>query len=199
MKTYVLLFGNCQVIGQVSCIDFVQVNWKLWVKSSNKCMFDPIHQKLSTKDVKTIWSKWPKTIWKLKQGNFSVICMKRKPLILTRMNPKINICVHKVLPSLKPYSFIVWMTTTNNNANKWNLSLTSEQETWNRLFLSNFLKTLPLISTNYKNVYRITFCMTLFMRVRVFFIILVQKIDRTYVVWHHYCKQCLVRSVDSHI
>ena len=44
------------------------------------------------------------------------------------------------------------MTTTNNNANKWNLSLTSEQETWKRLFLSNFLKTLPFISTNYRNV-----------------------------------------------
>ena len=34
--------------------------------------------------------------------------------------------------------------------NKWNLSRTSEQATWNKLDLSNFLKTLPFNSTNYE-------------------------------------------------
>ena len=64
-------------------------------------------------------------------------------------------------PSFHPYSFIVCTTTTNNRAKRWNLSLTSLHDTWNRLFLSNFLNTAPFSSTNCnKNHVRppISFC-----------------------------------------
>ena len=37
------------------------------------------------------------------------------------------------LSSLQPYSFMVCTTTTNNKANKWNLSLTSEHDTCKRI------------------------------------------------------------------
>lgn len=40
----------------------------------------------------------------------------------------------------------------NRRIAKWNRSRTSLQDTWNRLFLSNFLKTLPFNSTNYKKI-----------------------------------------------
>merc|ERR1719320_2441531 len=51
------------------------------------------------------------------------------------------------LSSLQPYSFIVCTTTTKRRAKRWNRSLTSEQDTWNKLLRSNFLNTLPLSST----------------------------------------------------
>lgn len=48
------------------------------------------------------------------------------------------------------YSFIVCKTTMKSKTDKWSRSLTSLQDTWNKLFLSNFLNTLPFNSTNCK-------------------------------------------------
>ena len=68
------------------------------------------------------------------------------------------------LPCLKPYSFIVCTTTTNRSAKRWNLSRTSLQETWNRLFLSNFLNTLPFNSTNWKKIQYLKGCVLFWLK-----------------------------------
>ena len=53
------------------------------------------------------------------------------------------------LPSFQPYSFMVCTTTMKSRENRWKRSRTSLHETWNKLFLSNFLNTLPFNSTNW--------------------------------------------------
>lgn len=54
------------------------------------------------------------------------------------------------LPSFQAYSFMVWITTTNRRTQMWKRSRTSLQDICRRLFLSNFLKTAPFSSTNWK-------------------------------------------------
>lgn len=54
------------------------------------------------------------------------------------------------LSSFHIYSFMVCKTTMKRSTERCNLSRTSLQDTWNKLFLSNFLKTLPFSSTNCK-------------------------------------------------
>ena len=60
------------------------------------------------------------------------------------------------LPKFQENSVRFLTHTMASSTKKWNLSLTSLQDIWNKLFFSNFLNTLPFSSTNFHGEIHIT-------------------------------------------
>ena len=92
------------------------------------------------------------------------------------------------LPKFQENSVRFLTHTMASSTKKWNLSLTSLQDIWNKLFFSNFLNTLPFSSTNFHGEIHITLLQSkIFFLFTVYYFISLSSnlIQIRMYSWHH--------------
>ena len=139
---YIFVSAGGQIVSDTDGV--IPVHFKRnFVELGYECVFHPVNQTLREQHQQNIWDQHPQVIWNMKHT--------RQWLLWRSSDDSWLFCsMFAHVPKFHENSVRFLTQTIANSTRKWNRSLTSLQDIWNKLFFSNFLNTLPLSSTNCK-------------------------------------------------